>query len=82
MQRLSVGAPRDIYLGDSKLTVCLARVMRMVTASGIVAETGPETYAATPATKIYASPAFGAGIRFAYVPSKQAGDEQSLTTIQ
>lgn len=43
----------------------------MITGAGIVAETGPETYVATPVTKLYAGPAFDAGVRFAYVLSEQ-----------
>lgn len=54
--------------------LCSARVMRWIIAYGVVAETAPETYAATLVIKVYASPAFDAGFRFTYV-FEQARDE-------
>ncbi|KAL3457094.1 S-adenosyl-L-methionine-dependent methyltransferase [Aspergillus heterothallicus] len=45
---------------DQELVV---RLLRIAAASGIVAETGPETYAATGASRIFAIPSFAAGLR-------------------
>lgn len=42
-------------------------MMRPLTAKDIVSEVGPQTYAANEVTRIYASPAWDAGIRFSCV---------------
>jgi hypothetical protein len=41
----------------------VVRLLRLAAAWGVVAETGPETYAATGASKILAIPSAAAGLR-------------------
>lgn len=43
-----------------------ARMMRSLTPNGVANEVGPETYAPTGVTHLYAQPAWDAGLRFAY----------------
>ncbi|PYH47155.1 putative O-methyltransferase [Aspergillus saccharolyticus JOP 1030-1] len=44
-------------------TSLLARLLRVITGIGVIHESGPETYTATPTSHILGSPAFAAGFR-------------------
>ncbi|KAL2829545.1 S-adenosyl-L-methionine-dependent methyltransferase [Aspergillus cavernicola] len=48
----------------------IVRLLRVATAAGMIQETGPESYAATPTSNILAIPSFAAGISLSHLSAK------------
>lgn len=68
-ESLSLQMARDKSSADTQLTT--VRLMRVLTAGGIVTEVGPETYASTPVSKALTRPGVYDGIKHLYVLARQ-----------